>query len=80
MFIIMLFAWALKITSPKLQSHAGQGKFTYSLGETLSNAVLGPLPGWLALGAVAGFYGSILYATLRSCVGRADLADGNLHV
>jgi uncharacterized membrane protein len=79
-FIILLFAWALKITSPKLQTEAAQGEFVYSLAETLNNAVLGPLPGWLVLGAVASFYGFILYATLRSYKGRADRADGNVHV
>jgi uncharacterized membrane protein len=79
-FLILLLAWVLKITSPKLQTEVRQSEFVYSIRESLDNAVLGPLPGWFVLGAVAAFYGLVLFATLRSYGRDADLADGNVHV
>ena len=80
MFLILLLAWVLKISSSKLQPGAGRSEFVYSLGDSLENAVLGPLPGWLVLSALAGFYGFILYATFRTYQGAGELAYGDVHV
>lgn len=83
MFLILLLAWILKITSVKLQPApaAEPGPdLIHALAAGLDNAALGPLPGWLVLGAVAVFYGWLLAASLRSI--RRDRAgeDGQVHV
>ncbi|MGY2050055.1 DUF2270 domain-containing protein [Methylobacterium sp. JK268] len=77
MFLILLLAWLLKITSARLQE-AGRGEFGHSVAEILANAGLGPVPGAVVLAAVALFYGWLLLAALR---GRSqDAADGTVHV
>jgi uncharacterized membrane protein len=83
MFLILLLAWVLKITSAKLQPGASAEpvpEFLHGLAAGLDNAALGPLPGWLVIAVVAGFYGCLLAATLRSI--RRDRAgeDGQVHV
>ncbi|WP_336485811.1 DUF2270 domain-containing protein [Methylobacterium nigriterrae] len=80
MFMILLLAWVLKITSAKLQPGSGGAEFVHGPADILSNAALGPLPGALVLGCVAAFYLWILAATLRSY--RRDRAgeDGPVHV
>ena len=80
MFLILLLAWLLKITSPKLQPDAVSVDFALSLGEMQTNAALGPLPGWLVLGSVACFYAWVLYAALRSYQWSGELAHGDVHV
>ena len=80
LFLILLLAWVLKISSAKLQLGAGQSEFAYSFRESLSNAALGPLPGWLVLVAVVGFYGLLLYAIIRPYKGAGELAYGDVHV
>nr|WP_246696609.1 DUF2270 domain-containing protein [Methylobacterium planeticum] len=84
MFLILLLAWVLKITSAKLQPGAEAAapvpEFLHALADGLGNAALGPLPGWLVVAIVAAFYGLLLAATLRSI--RRDRAgeDGQVHV
>jgi uncharacterized membrane protein len=80
MFLILLLAWLIKITSGKLQPGAGNAEFAFSFTDSLHNAALGPLPGWLVLALVAAFYGWMLYASLRRYVGAGELAHGNVHV
>lgn len=80
LFLILLLAWVLKITSGKLQPGAGVGEFAFSLGDTLGNAALGPLPGWFLIGTVAAFYGWIVYSVTRKYPRRGELAFGNVHV
>jgi uncharacterized membrane protein len=80
MFLILLLAWLIKITSGKLQPGAGNAEFAFSFADCLHNAALGPLPGWLVLAAVATFYGWVLYASLRRYVGTGELAHGDVHV
>src|SRR5918993_1082702 len=80
MFLILLLAWLLKITSAKLQPDSGLAEFPLSAGEWLRNASVGPLPGWLIIVAVASFYGWLLYATLRSHQAQGELAHGDVHV
>ena len=45
MFLILLLAWVLKITSPKLQDDGTQRDFVASLYEIVGNADFGPIPG-----------------------------------
>ncbi len=80
MFVILLLAWGLKITSAKLQHGAGTEEASFSFGETLRNAALGPAPGWLVIAAVAVFYGWLLYLALRRFQRSGELIYGNVHV
>ncbi len=80
MFLILLLAWLIKITSGKLQPGAGNSEFAFSLADSLRNAALGPLPGWLVLAVVVAFYGWVFYAALQRYVGKGELAHGDVHV
>ncbi len=80
MFLILLLAWVIKITSAKLQPGAGIAEFAFSFDATLENAALGPFPGWLVIAGAACFYGWLLYATLRPYRRSGELAHGNVHV
>ena len=80
MFLILLVAWLLKITSPKLKPDGGPAEFVYSLSEWARNAAIGPLPGWVMVMAVGSFYCWILYAALRRYKGEGELAIGDVHV
>jgi uncharacterized membrane protein len=80
MFLILLVAWLLKISSPKLMTEGEPGRFAQSLSEWSSSAALGPLPGWMVLVAVATFYCWTLYAALRRHAGEGELAIGDVHV
>lgn len=80
MFMILLLAWIIKITSGKLQPGAGAGELAFSMSDTVGNAALGPLPGWLVLAGVAVFYGWLLRAATRPYERSGELAHGNVHV
>jgi uncharacterized membrane protein len=80
MFMILLLAWFIKITSAKLQPVAGVSEFAFSFTGALDNAALGPLPGWLVVLVVAIFYGWLLLAALRRYERGGELAHGEVHV
>jgi uncharacterized membrane protein len=78
MFLILLLAWVIKITS-RLPQQTGARVGLHSLDETIANAALGPAPGWLIIAIVASFYAWLLYATLRRDKGTGELAYGEVH-
>jgi uncharacterized membrane protein len=80
MFLILLVAWLLKISSPKLMTEGEAGRFAQSLSEWTSSAAIGPLPGWMVLVVVAAFYCWILYSALHRYAGEGELAIGDVHV
>jgi uncharacterized membrane protein len=80
MFLILLLAWFLKITSPKMQPGGAQAESGISPREWLDNAAIGPLPGWLVLAVVAAFYAWVFYMTLHRRAGEGELAHGEVHV
>ena len=80
MFLILLLAWVLKISSPKLQDMDTRRDVVASLQEIVGNAALGPLPGWFVLLLVAAFYGWIAYATFVSAGASGELKHGRVHV
>ena len=63
LFLILLLAWVLKISSARLQE-ADRSEPLYTAGEIVSNASIGPLPGWAVLFTVAIFYGWLLVVVL----------------
>jgi uncharacterized membrane protein len=80
MFLILLLAWALKISSAKLEAGAGQPDSAHPLWRVVDNATLGPLPGWLVLALVAGSYAVVLYASFQADKRAGELVYGNVHV
>jgi uncharacterized membrane protein len=78
MFAILLVAWLLKITSPKLQAGGAPADFALSPGEWIANAAIGPLPGWIVAVSVAVFYLWVGYTALHRA--EREAGDGNVHV
>jgi uncharacterized membrane protein len=78
-FLMILLAWVLKLTTPELQDAQASRDVVTSLREIVDNATLGFLPGWLVICAVALFYGWMIAVTWRP---ESDdgTADGNVHV
>ncbi len=79
-YLILLMAWLLKITSGKLQPGAGTSEVAFSLQGTLDNATLGPLPGWIVILGVAGFYGWLGFQVWRRFERDDELTHGEVHV
>jgi uncharacterized membrane protein len=80
MFLILLIAWIVKISTPKLMPDGTPGHFAHSLTEWASGAAIGLLPGWIVLLAVGAFYAWIVYAAVRRFAGEGELAIGDVHV
>jgi uncharacterized membrane protein len=80
MFLILLAAWLLKISSPKMQPGGAQAEWALSPPAWLGNAAFGPIPGWLVITAVVVFYGGLLYAALRPYKVQGEFAHGDVHV
>jgi uncharacterized membrane protein len=80
MFLILLLAWVLKLSTPSLQAEATQGGFAHSLRDAIANAVLGPLPGWLVVSLVVCFCAALLAIAFLSPGEDGELAHGDVHV
>jgi uncharacterized membrane protein len=80
LFLILLLAWILKITTPELQADGSSRQFADSAREAISNATLGPLPGWMVVFAVLVFYVALAYFSLRRLEQSEEFSYGNAHV
>ncbi len=80
MFLILLLAWGIKITSAKLQPGAGVAEFAFSVSDIIANAAFGPLPGWGVLTAVGAFYLWLGIVILRHGRPSGERVDGDVHV
>lgn len=69
--LILLLAWVLKIATTRPGT-------AFDLQAAVGNATLGPVPGMIVVGAIAAFYGVLIYLTLRPQPTEAD--DGTVHV
>ena len=76
-FLILLGAWALKVTFP---SFSGESPAALTFHAWVSNAGVGHVSGWLISGIILVFYGWIVVATLRTHGRQGELAHGNAHV
>ena len=76
-FLILLGAWALKVTFP---SFNGESPPALSFHDWVGNAGVGPVSGWLISAIIVAFYGWIIVATLRTYGRQGELAHGNAHV
>jgi len=80
MFLIVLIAWLLKISTPKLMPDGTPGHFAHSLSEWATGAAIGPVPGWAVVMAVAAFYCWMIYCALSRYPGEGELSIGDVHV
>lgn len=79
-FLILLLAWVLKISTPKLQEEGVRRNFVASVIEAIDNAALGPLPGEFVVAVVAAFYLGLLWVALAAGGEEGELAIGDVHV
>lgn len=80
-FLLLLLAWLQKISTPVLQSAAGTNpEIMRTLGESITAARLGLLPGWLVLSLIAGFYAYLLYCYLRPMGATDEGTYSEVHV
>jgi uncharacterized membrane protein len=76
-FLILLGAWALKVTFP---SFNGESPAALTFHDWVRNAGVGPVSGWIISAIVLVFYGWIIVAALRTHGRQGELAHGNAHV
>jgi uncharacterized membrane protein len=79
-FLMILLAWVLKISTPKLHDAGMVREVVWSIPEMVNNAALGIVPGWLVIAAVALFYTWVLATTFLPKESDAELAYGDVHV
>jgi len=80
MYLILLLAWCLKITTPKLQTEGSPLMQAHSWSYVVDNAALGPIPGWAVLCMVAVGYLGILYGALHRERDEGEFVQGEAHV
>ena len=80
MFLILLIAWVLKISTPATQDGPVGPELVRSIGDAVANASLGPAPGWLVISAIALFYASLIYAYVRPMDDADEGGYGEVHV
>lgn len=80
MYLILLLAWGLKISTPKLLPDERAVEFVHSFGEMAANATLGPLPGPVVLCAVFLVYALIILSALHREPDDGEFAHGEVHV
>lgn len=80
MYLILLLAWVLRITSVKLQVESPTDSRLQPLYRIIDNAALGPISGWgVVIGILAG-YAFLLFLTLRPRRRSAETEYGEVHV
>lgn len=80
MFLILLLAWILKISTPNLQDGGPKGDFVHTVLEAITNANLGPLPGVVVVVIVGLFYAGLIVLAFFTRDEEGELAYGNVHV
>lgn len=80
MYLILLLAWALKISSPKISTNGEPFGHVRSWADLFQNAALGPLPGLPVIIGVGLFYALVLYGSLHREPREGELAHGEVHV
>lgn len=77
MFLILLLAWLLKLSSALLQPEGTEADWRTPFINIVANAQLGPVSGWLVLLGVTGFYALLIWLAARH-IDEQD--DGEVHV
>jgi len=80
LFLILLLAWVLKISTPSLQVGGVATGFVGSLRYAVDSAALGPIPGVAIVVGVAAFYAWLFAIVLFASGGEGELTFGDVHV
>ncbi|CAN7310811.1 DUF2270 domain-containing protein [Neorhizobium sp. LjRoot104] len=80
MYAILLMAWLLKISTPKLLPNDNRADVVFSWSEAVHNAALGPLPGWSVIALVAVLYAIVIFSALHREPDDGEFAHGEVHV
>jgi uncharacterized membrane protein len=80
MYAILLMAWLLKISTPKLLPNDTEADVVFSWSEAVNNAALGPLPGWSVIVLVAVLYAAVIFSALHREPDDGEFAHGEVHV
>ncbi len=80
MYAILLLAWILKISTPRLQTNGSVQEMPHSWSYIIENAALGPMPGEAVIILVAVFYAFVLYGAVRRGPDDGDFIHGEAHV
>ena len=80
MFLILLLAWILKITSPRMQGEAVPLELADSFVAVIRNADLGPVPGWIVIVCVVAFLGFLALVTFVVKPEPGELSHGKAHM
>ncbi len=80
MFIVILSAWVLKISSAMLQFRGSASEFFQSTGTVFSNAKLGVFPGWIVVIGVVAFYSRMFFVLFKYDKPQGELVHGEVHV
>ena len=80
MYLILLLAWVLKITTPALQKEGVDAGIAGSLHDALAGATLGPVPGTVVVALVLLFYAGLFAAAYLSPDDEGELSQGDVHV
>jgi uncharacterized membrane protein len=79
MFLLLLLAWALKITAAMLQPR-GDGGVIHSSREFFSNAAMPGIHGGLVVTCVIALYGWLIFIAFRYEMSEVDVGQGHVHV
>jgi uncharacterized membrane protein len=80
MYLILVLAWCLKISTPKLQTEGMPALQAHSWSYVMDNAALGPVPGLAVISIVVAFYIGILCLALRPDHDEGEFGHGEAHV
>jgi uncharacterized membrane protein len=80
MYLMLLLAWVLKISTPSLQNDDSPIGLVNSLHDAVANAALGPIPGWPIVVAVLTFYVVLVLFAYGIGARDGELAHGDVHV
>lgn len=80
MYLILLLAWGLKISSPKLLPNDTGTEVVSRWIDIVKNAALGPVAGWVVLTLVGALYLFVLFASAYREVDDGEFAFGEAHV
>jgi uncharacterized membrane protein len=80
MYLILLLAWVLKISTPSLQPEGVSIGFVRSVREAVGNAALGPVPGWLVIAIIAVSFAALLAVAFLTVDNEEELTHGSVHV
>jgi uncharacterized membrane protein len=80
MFLVLLLAWIIKVSSSSLQPGIGQLGAARQPADIITNLAVGPVPGWAVLTCVILFYAWLVFATFSTPPSAGELTYGDVHV